>query len=305
MNAASKWSTDQRLWIEVFVLVNLAFLSLDIYAAHSVNQFHDPAEYVPLYFSLTAPVVLFIGLVAGKGRGHEAAWRDLGYLIGWLAIGVGLVGVLLHLESRFFYERTLRSLVYAAPFAAPLAYTGLGLLLVMNRMVLADTAEWPYWVLLLALGGFVGNFVFSLTDHAQNGFFHATEWIPVISSAFAVGFLLTPFVTPVNHRFLVLCALVLAIQAVVGLLGFYFHMAADFRGPSPYWRENFINGAPVLAPLLFPNLVLLAGIGLWVLARHLAEDSPDASPRVVALNPPQLPSAAILTPSTMSDEGGV
>ena len=48
---------------------------------------------------------------------------------------VGLSGVIFHLESRFFYERTLRSLTYSAPFAAPLAYTGLGFLLIMNRMV--------------------------------------------------------------------------------------------------------------------------------------------------------------------------
>ena len=51
------------------------------------------------------------------------------------AIAIGLVGVVLHLDSRFFHERTIKSLVYAAPFAAPLAYTGLGLLLIMNRMV--------------------------------------------------------------------------------------------------------------------------------------------------------------------------
>jgi hypothetical protein len=82
----------------------------------------------------------------------------------------------LHLDSRFFDERTIRSLTYAAPFAAPLAFTGLGLLLILNRLVAADSAEWAHWVLLLALGGFIGNFVFSLTDHAQNGFFNPVEW---------------------------------------------------------------------------------------------------------------------------------
>src|SRR5437588_240426 len=84
---------------------------------------------------------------------------------------------------------TVFGLVNAAPFAAPLAYTGLGLLLLMNRMVPADTPEWPRWVLLLALGGFFGNFLFSLTDHAQNAFHSWTEWIPVVSSALTVGFL--------------------------------------------------------------------------------------------------------------------
>lgn len=263
MTAKNNWYLDRRLGLEAFVLANLGFLSLDIYLAHSINGFRDPAEYVPLYFSLAAPVVLLIGLLAGERFGFIAVWRDLGYLVGWLAVAIGLTGVVLHLDSRFFYERTIRSLVYAAPFAAPLAYTGLGLLLLMNRMVDAASPEWPKWILLLALGGTVGNFIFSLTDHAQNGFYHVTEWIPVVGSAFAIGFLTAPFVTPVGQPFLRLCGGMLAIQVGVGLLGFYFHLAADLRGPSPSRWDNFINGTPVLAPLLFPNLALLAGIGLW------------------------------------------
>jgi hypothetical protein len=262
---------EPRLWLEAFVLVNLAFLSLDIYLAHSVNTFREPAEYLPLYFSFAAPVVLLVGLVVGERWNYHAAWRDLGYLVGWLAVGIGLAGVVLHLDSRFFYERTIKSLVYAAPFAAPLAYTGLGLLLIMNRMVADDAQEWPYWVLLMALGGFFGNFVFSLTDHAQNGFYHWTEWIPVVTSACAVGFLLAPFLTPVEPAFLKLCAIVLVVQALVGLLGFYFHVAADLDGPSPNQFENLVHGAPVLAPLLFPNLVLLATIGLVVIWRASAK----------------------------------
>lgn len=270
----NRWFQDPRLWLEAFVLVNLAFLSVDIWLAHTVNQFRREAEFIPLYFSLASPPVLLLGLIAWW-RSFVAVWRDLGYLVGWGAVAIGLTGVVLHLDSRFFYERTLQSLVYAAPFAAPLAYTGLGLLLIMNRMVQATSSEWPHWVLLMALGGFFGNFVFSLTDHAQNGFFHATEWIPVFSSAFAVGFLVAPFVTPVSRKYLWLCALVLLAQAAVGLLGFYLHTAANFRGPSPRWFDNFVHGAPALAPLLFPNLVLLAGIGLYVLGLHL----PTAAPK--------------------------
>lgn len=47
-----------------------------------------------------------------------------------------------------------------------LAYTGLGLLLVVNRIGDVGSTEWASWILLLALGEFFGNFVFSLTDHA-------------------------------------------------------------------------------------------------------------------------------------------
>jgi hypothetical protein len=60
-------------------------------------------------------------------------------------------------------------------------------------------------------------------------------------------------------------------QAAVGLLGFYYHTAANLRGPAPSRFDNFVYGAPALAPLLFPNLVLLTLLGLWVLRRHLPE----------------------------------
>jgi hypothetical protein len=264
------------VWLEAFVIVNLGFLSLDIYLAHSVNQFHHDAEYIPFWFSMAAPPLLLVGLLLGECFGWKGVWRDVGYLVGWCAIAIGLVGVILHLDSRFFHERTIKSLVYAAPFAAPLSYTGLGLLLVMNRMVDRQSEEWPRWVLLMGLGGVVGNFIFSLTDHAQNGFYHKTEWIPVVSSALCVGFLATIYITPVTRRFLALCAIVLAIQVVVGLLGFALHTRANLHGPSPETFDNFIFGAPALAPMLFPNLALLCGLGLWVLRDHIPKSETSA-----------------------------
>jgi hypothetical protein len=256
--------------VEAFVIINLAFLALDIYLAHSTNEFRRKSEYVPLFYSLIAPVILLVGLVARERFGYAAVWRDFGYLVGFLAILIGLTGVILHLDSRFFYDNTLKSLTYAAPFAAPLAYTGLGLLLLANRLVRVDTPEWAYWILLLALGGFVGNFVFSLTDHAVNGFFRPIEWLPVASSAFAVSFLLVPFLVKVEHRYLLLCAVVLLAQAAIGVLGFALHLAADLEGPSHRMFENIVHGAPPFAPLLFPNLVLLSLIALWVLRQHVA-----------------------------------
>src|SRR6266516_66293 len=110
MNVKNRRYSDPRLWVETFVLVNLAFLSLDIYLAHSLNQFRRAAEYVPLYFSVAAPVVLIVGLLAGEWLAWPAVWRDLGYLVAWLAVAIGLAGVILHLDSRFFDERQINSL---------------------------------------------------------------------------------------------------------------------------------------------------------------------------------------------------
>jgi hypothetical protein len=202
-------------------------------------------------------------------RGNVKQWRLLGYAVGWTSVLIGVAGLVLHLRSQFFQQWTLASIVYAAPFAAPLAYTGIGFLLIMNRMVEADGMEWPLWVIFLALGGFAGNFIFSVTDHAQNGFYHRTEWIPVCSSALAVGFMIVPLIMRVNRTFLRWCAVLMLVQAAVGLLGFVLHVKADVYGPGPTLFDRAVYGAPVFAPMLFPDLVILAGIGLWVLDKRL------------------------------------
>ncbi len=264
--------TAYRLWVELFVLVNVAFLALDIYFAHSENDFARRPEYIPLYFSLIAPVFLAIALALW--RSHPVLWEYIGYAVGWLAIIIGFAGVSWHLESQFFHERTLRSLTYAAPFVAPLAYSGLGLLLLINRAVDVSSLEWAQWVLFLALGGFAGNFVLSLTDHAADGFYRWEEWIPVIASAFAVGFLLVPFLFRVGWLYLLGCAAVLVVEAGVGGLGFVLHGLANLHGPSHRMFENLVAGAPPFAPLLFPNLTVLGLIALHVYERRLAESRP-------------------------------
>lgn len=258
-----RWWMQAELWVEAFAILNVGFLTFDIYLAHSVNQFRNHAEYIPLLFSATAPLVLIVALLQRSRRRN--VWKILGHLVGWTAIVVGLTGVILHLESSFFYERTIRSLTYSAPFAAPLAYTGLGFLLVMNRMVDSKSVEWAQWILLFTVGGFIGNFVFSLADHAENGFFFKVEWVPVAASAAAIGFLCIPLLMRVSRAFIDLTAAVLVFEAAVGLWGFALHTTGNLKGPSIHAFDNFIYGAPPMAPLLFPNLMVLGIIGLWQL----------------------------------------
>ena len=262
----NNWLRRPRTWVEVFVLFNLGGLAPDIFLAHSVNAFHSRAEYTPLIFSLAAPMLLLPALGA-LATGRMTPWRWLGFLVGGTAILIGITGLVLHLQSQFFQECTLASLVYAAPFAAPLAYTGLGSLLLMNRMLADEETEWAQWVVFFALGGFAGNFIFSLTDHAQNGFFHRTEWIPVISSGVAVGFLIIPVVQKADRAFSRLCGFVMLAQAAVGALGFGFHALADWHKIGGNLFQRVVHGAPIFAPTLFCDLAVLAGIGLWVLSR--------------------------------------
>jgi hypothetical protein len=256
-----KWWLQPWLLVESFAIVNLGFLAFDIYLAHSVNEFRRHVEYVPLYFSGVAPVLLLVALAIRQRSAF--LWKYVGYCVGSVSILIGLTGVILHLDSSFFYERTIRSLTYSAPFAAPLAYAGLGFLLLLNRMVDDGTLEWSQWVLVFALGGFAGNFLFSLVDHAENGFCRRVEWVPVVASAIAVGFLLTPLLMRVEKGFLSLCSIVLICEGAVGAWGFVLHAERNLNGPSVHAFDNFIYGAPPMAPLLFPNLVGLGLIAMW------------------------------------------
>ena len=214
------------------------------------------------WLSVVAVLVLAPALVL-RLRGRGGSFGKYGGLtIGYLSIAVGVAGVVYHLDSQFFSQWTVQSLVYTAPFVAPVAYAGLGFLLLMNRMVPSRDAEWSQWVVLLALGGFTGNFGLSLADHAINGFFYAAEWLPVFAGALAVGFLGVALVER-HPGFLRIVVAVLILQVVVGIAGFYFHLVADINGLSSSLFDNFIHGAPVFAPLLFVDLTLLAMIGLW------------------------------------------
>jgi hypothetical protein len=258
---ASGWRAPE-IWLEAFIIFNFLSLTCDIALAHSENRFRVPAEYLPLWFSLLAALLLIPALLLRLGGGSNVAWKLLGYLVGWSAIAMGAAGVVYHLDSQFFYLRTIKSLTYAAPFVAPLAYVGLGCLLLMNRMVEFKQKEWAQWVIFFALGGFVGNFALSLTDHATNGFFQWTEWIPVVSSALAVGFLAVLLFSVSERAFLFWCSLVLLLQIAVGGLGFALHAWADLHGPAGTLFENVVSGAPPFAPLLLPNLSILGFIGI-------------------------------------------
>jgi hypothetical protein len=269
---ANNWLRQPRAWVELFALFNLGGLAPDIFLAHSTNRFHAAAEWIPLAFSLAAPVLLLPAVWALTAE-KFSLWRILGNVVGWISVLIGIAGLVLHLQSQFFQQWTLASLVYTAPFAAPLAYTGIGLLLILNRSVDANSREWAEWIVFLALGGFVGNFIFSVTDHAQNGFFRSIEWIPVLASALAIGFLTVPLILRVNQNFFTLAFAVLALQILVGLAGFVLHLEADLRAAGNSLFEKIVHGAPVFAPLLFPNLAILAAIGLWALRRKTAADS--------------------------------
>lgn len=256
--------------LELFVLSNLGFLILDVYLAHAFNDFAHWAEWIPVYFSIVGTFAL-VGAVVQEYRRRTNQARWIGYIVGWGSILVGLAGLVWHLEGWFFESVTLQSLVYSAPFVAPLSFAGLGLLLLLNRMQDPDTAAWGQWVVFLALGGFVGNFGLSLLDHAQNAFFYWTEWIPVIVGALGVGILTAILLRRPTALVFKLGYATLGLYALTGVLGFALHIAPLFEPgalDAGLW-DALRYGAPVFAPLLFADLAVLGALGLWDLHAKL------------------------------------
>ena len=216
-----------------------------------------------------APILLLPGLVSFKPHRALALWS--GWLVGTLSIGVGIAGLIWHLRGTFFLEQTLHNLVYTAPFAAPLSYAGLGFLLLLNRTEDPRRQSYGQWILVLAAGGFAGNFALTLADHAQNGFFHSSEWFAVLAAAFGFSFLLVASYASRDREMLRACGWMMAAQVLVGLLGAGLHVRAILAGPSASLLNNAIHTAPLFAPLLFADLAILGGIGLWCCASASSE----------------------------------
>lgn len=281
-----------RRALRLFVISNIAFLGVDIVIAHLANDFERRAEWAPVIFSAVATVLLLPGIFGSQ----RAFVRPLERAVAVGAIVVGVLGMCFHLESGFFEQATLHQLVYSAPFVAPLSYVGVGLLLLLVHSEDATTPSFGPWILLLALGGFGGNLGLSLLDHAQNGFYHVTEWIPVAAAAYGVGFLVLAVARApaLDGTLLRACVGVMLVQMVVGVAGAALHVDANLtRSAMSTFRDRFVFGAPAFAPLLFPNLALLALIGLWASVRAPAAATGGEVPEAPgAVSPPSRPDAA-------------
>ena len=270
MPARPKRLSDPAVLLELFVWSNLAFLALDVYLAHRVVSFRHWGTYVPLIFSIAAPVLILIAWMMGGMTAQRGPGKAVAILVGLCSIVIGIMGMVFHLGG-FFEDQTLKHLVYAAPFAAPLAYTGIGLLIVMNRMVPHRGVEWAQWVVLMALGGWIGNFVLALADHAQIGFYTGKEWIAVGAAAIGTGFTGLAMRACATRAYLRIVYGVMLLQMGVGTIGFYWHVQADLAGSSENWIDNFIFGAPAFAPLLFANIALLSVLGVYAMMPHANE----------------------------------
>lgn len=246
---------------------NFVFISVDVALAHTLLGLSGWPKLWPVWAGCLCG--LLIGLRLLEILGGPTIWKHALNAATALALFTGAFGFYFHLDSRFLQSINLHSLVYSAPIAAPLAFSGLGLLAwVANRG--KDLAGLDCRSIALALvgWGFLGNAVICLMDHEQNAFFFPSEWIGVAAGLFAGCVCLEiSFRKTLDVPEIWIVEGVFGLVALVGVLGFAFHLHGGL-GVSGSPVERFVHGVPIMAPLIFVDLALLG----WIILRSRQQD---------------------------------
>lgn len=245
----------ERRGLLLFAAANLLFLLVDVALAHA-SFFKSRAELVPIWISGTGGLLaLLLAFLSGPWA-RALLWLDAA-----ACILTGMAGLWFHAGAEELLRPSLQRLVYSAPIVAPLAYAGLGLLLLVAEHAREARTRGRLLQLLAGLG-LLGNFVLCLLDHAQNGFWAEVEWLSVAGGAAGgLGLLRAASLretTEAETRFL---WGLLASMAAVGVLGATLHARADLLARGTL-LERLEYGAPIFAPLLFADLAALGALGL-------------------------------------------
>ena len=270
--------------IMLMAAFNEIMLGLDTYLAHVLNNTILLREWIPIVFGFGSGVVLlFAGLVAIRNR-SLASW--LATIVFVLSIVVGVLGAYFHfirgtLPTAPAGSRvTLQLLIWAPPILAPFAFAGIGVV-GLSAAWLEDPVDsgiirppfggrihLPYsktrgYFFLISLGT-LAALVSSVLDHARHGFENPWLWLPVGIGVFAtvVSAGMGGVKGQLNRGDIWTYTIAMVVLILVGMLGTWFHVQANFIGSSTIVVERFLRGAPFLSPLLYSNMGLL---GLMVL----------------------------------------
>jgi hypothetical protein len=267
----------------VMMALNLFFLSVDIYLAHSISGTIVPNEWIPIIFGFVgAALLLLAGWIALRNRPLATIIATVTLLV---SIGVGLLGAYFHwirgiLPTGPAGQRvTLDLLVWAPPIFGPLMFSFVG--------IFGLSAAWiedpPDSGILVLLGGWriqlpysktrayffiigmaaLATVASSVLDHARLNFANPWLWVPTLIGVFGsvVAVVLGALDRPTRADLITYIFAMLLLIAV-GVVGAILHVQGNLTSQGEVVIERFIRGAPFLAPLLFANVGTL---GLIVL----------------------------------------
>ncbi|MDX1436329.1 MAG: hypothetical protein R3335_05940 [Anaerolineales bacterium] len=267
----------------IMTAINLIFLGIDIFLAHSISGTIVPNEWIPIIFGPVAGVILIIaGLIAQRNRPLATILANIVFVA---SILVGLLGAYFHLIRAILPSAapgdivSIELLVWAPPIVGPLMFVLVGLfgisaawiedppdsgtlIFLQNRRLPLPLSKTRAYFFLVSLGTLFTVFS-SVLDHARTDFSNVGVWIPTIAGIFgtviaaALGFLPKPGRGELTVYFSAMLVLILT-----GVVGLFLHINENLIAEGTIVVERFLRGSPFLAPLLFANMGL---IGLIVL----------------------------------------
>ncbi len=280
-------SRDQLMLL--MAAINLIFLGIDIYLAHSITGTIVPNEWIPIVFGPVAGVLLLVaGLIALKNRPLATV---IATIVFTGSIVVGLLGDYFHIMRAILPnapvgERvTVDLLVWAPPLLGPLMFALVGILgisaawaedppdsgrlnLLSGRHLQLPYSKTRAYFFMIGMGA-LATVISSVLDHARTHFANPWLWLPTAVGVFAtvIAVVIATYEKPRRSDLMVYVGAMLLL-IVVGVIGAVLHIGNNLTSEGAIVGERFIRGAPFLAPLLFANMGML---GLIVLLDPTSE----------------------------------
>ena len=237
--------------------LNFLLTGVDVLIAHSQNDFFR-WEVIPLIFSPLAVVAVLAQLVFQ----HNTVVKRTFQTVMWVGVVVGVVGTLLHLagNATSSQQSLNRLLVTGSPIAAPIAFAGISCYALVSAHYVGSARRSK---LLVLVGlGFLGAVIAAFLDHARLGYVSSYTLIPLVSGTLATLVCFYMAHGQANRHETYICFSILALNLLVGLLGFGFHLLGDLAGTQGIVWARIMYRNPLMGPLLFSNLALLGALSL-------------------------------------------
>ena len=250
------------------ICFNFLFIGVDVTMAHSQNNLFRWAL-IPVVYSVVAVVAVLAAILF-----HDSRWVRRGFQAAmWLGVVVGVAGTAFHLtgNSNSGQVSFHRLLVEGSPVAAPVAFAGIAGFALASEHYRGSARRFS---LLILVGiGFLAAAVAAFLDHARLDFTSGYTLIPVVwgtLAAVACFYVATCGAEAAETRIFLT---ILALSALVGVVGFVLHVLGDLAGTQDVVWVRFLYRNPILGPLLFCDLALLAGLSILPEPQPVAEDS--------------------------------
>ncbi|HEY8911015.1 MAG TPA: hypothetical protein VIM51_12160 [Desulfosporosinus sp.] len=240
-----------------FMGVNFLLTGVDVLIAHSQNGFFR-WEAIPLIFTPLAVLAILAQLIFQR----KTVVKRIFQIVMWAGVAVGVVGTLFHLagNATSSHESFNRLLVTGSPVAAPIAFAGIACYALASAHY-HGTSRRSKLLVLVGLG-FLGAVIAAFLDHARLGFVPRYTLIPLVSGTLATLTCFYMAYGQASRTETYICYSILALNLLVGLLGFGFHFLGDLAGTQTIVWARIMYRNPLLGPLLFSNLAFLGGLSL-------------------------------------------